>query len=265
VHITRNGGRNWENVTPKGVVVAGVEYELDCLIYATGFEVGTDYSRRAGCEIYGRDGVSLTQRWAAGVRTLHGMHSRGFPNCFIMGPQQAGFTVNFPHMLNERASTSPHLKHAVDRGADDRGVGSAEAGGSRRSFASRSLPSSSSRTARRGTTTTKASRRNAAARMGSTAAVRWVLPHSAQWRSTGGLPGLSSTDFAQLSALTRGRLMIMSGAEGPFPCGEGQDGEPNVPRAPILTFPARGRNPNSLAGRTWRTRSPPPAISQAAG
>ena len=45
---------------PKGVVVAGVEYELDCLIYATGFEVGTDYSRRAGYEIYGRDGVSLT-------------------------------------------------------------------------------------------------------------------------------------------------------------------------------------------------------------
>src|SRR6185436_8391282 len=94
----------------------GVEYALDCLIYATGFEVGTDYSRRAGYPIVGRDGVSLTEKWASGVTTLHGMFSHGFPNCFIMGPQQTGFTVNFPHMLNEQSNHIAYvIRHAVDR------------------------------------------------------------------------------------------------------------------------------------------------------
>jgi len=122
VTLVDTDGRGVERVTEKGVVVAGVEYELDCLIYATGFEVGTDYTRRAGYEVHGRGGASLTQRWKDGVRTLHGMHSRGFPNCFIMGPQQAGFTVNFPHMLNEQ---SQHIAYIV-RQAIDRGVRTVE-------------------------------------------------------------------------------------------------------------------------------------------
>jgi len=122
VTLVDTDGKGVERVTEKGVVVAGVEYELDCLIYATGFEVGTDYTRRAGYEVYGRGGATLTQRWKDGVRTLHGMHSRGLPNCFIMGPQQAGFTVNFPHMLNEQ---SQHIAYII-RQAIDRGVRSVE-------------------------------------------------------------------------------------------------------------------------------------------
>ena len=110
VTLVDTQGRGVERVTPKGVVVAGVEVELDCLIYATGFEVGTDYTRRAGYEIVGRGGLTLTQKWADGVRSLHGMHSRGFPNCFIMGPQQAGFTVNYPHLLEEQ---SRHIAYVV--------------------------------------------------------------------------------------------------------------------------------------------------------
>jgi len=110
VTLVDTQGRGVERVTEKGVVVAGVEVELDCLIYATGFEVGTDYTRRAGTEIVGRGGLTLTQKWADGVRSLHGMHSRGFPNCFIMGPQQAGFTVNYPHLLEEQ---SRHIAYVV--------------------------------------------------------------------------------------------------------------------------------------------------------
>ena len=87
---------------------SGVEYELDCLIYATGFEVGTDYTRRAGYEIHGRDGLTLTEKWADGVRTLHGMHSRGFPNCFIMGHPAGGLHRELPaHARTSRAGTSP--------------------------------------------------------------------------------------------------------------------------------------------------------------
>jgi len=107
VHLIDTDGRGVERITETGVVVDGVEYELDCLIFATGFEVGTSYARRAGYEITGRGGVTLSQKWADGVSTLHGMHSRGFPNCFIFANSQAGFTANYPHMLNEQG------KHAA--------------------------------------------------------------------------------------------------------------------------------------------------------
>jgi len=108
-------GRGVERITEKGVVVDGREYELDCLIFATGFEVGTDYARRAGYQLIGRNGISLTEKWADGIRTLHGMHSRGFPNCFIMTNAQAGFTANFPHLLNEQSRHLSYIiKHALD-------------------------------------------------------------------------------------------------------------------------------------------------------
>jgi cyclohexanone monooxygenase len=118
VTLVDTRGRGVERVTEKGVVAGGALYELDCLIFATGFEVGTAYTRRAGCEVHGRNGISLTEKWADGVRTLHGMHSRGFPNCFIMGNQQSGFTVNYPHALSEQ---SQHIAYIVKQ-ARDRGV-----------------------------------------------------------------------------------------------------------------------------------------------
>ena len=108
-------GRGVERITKKGVVVDGHEYELDCLIYASGFEVGTDYSRRAGFQLYGREGESLAERWAEGVRTMHGMHVHGFPNCFIMSNPQAGFTANYPHLLEEQAR---HLAYIIRTGAE---------------------------------------------------------------------------------------------------------------------------------------------------
>ena len=110
VHLIDTDGQGVQLITEKGVVVDGVEYELDCLIYATGFEVGTEYTRRSGYELHGVDGETLTQHWADGTRTLHGFHSRGFPNCFIVSQTQSGFTVNFPHMLNEQ---SIHLAHLI--------------------------------------------------------------------------------------------------------------------------------------------------------
>jgi cyclohexanone monooxygenase len=102
VTLVDTEGKGVERITEKGVVVDGREYELDCIIYASGFEVGTAYAQRAGYEVYGRDGLSLTEKWSEGVRTLHGIHTRGFPNCFfIMNYGQPGFTVNFTQMLHE--------------------------------------------------------------------------------------------------------------------------------------------------------------------
>lgn len=115
VTLVDTQGRGVDRITAKGVVVAGREYEVDCLIYASGFEVGTDYSRRAGMNILGRDGESLTDAWAPGIRTLHGMHVHGFPNCFVMSNPQAGFTANYPHLLDEQAT---HIAWIVRAGRD---------------------------------------------------------------------------------------------------------------------------------------------------
>jgi len=112
VSLVDTQGAGVERVTEKGVVVAGKEYRLDCLIYATGFEVGTDYARRAGYQLVGRKGVTLTQKWADGVTTLHGMHIRGFPNAYMMSIAQSGLTVNFPHMINEQAK---HIAYIIER------------------------------------------------------------------------------------------------------------------------------------------------------
>jgi len=112
VKLVDTNGRGVERITERGVVANGTEYEIDCIIFATGFEVGTSYSRRAGYELVGRGGVTLSDKWAAGVRTLHGLHSRGFPNCFIMGNQQSAFTVNFPHAIDEQ---SRHIAYIVEQ------------------------------------------------------------------------------------------------------------------------------------------------------
>jgi cyclohexanone monooxygenase len=118
VTLVDTNGHGVTAITEKGVVANGSEYEVDCIVFATGFEVGTSYARRAGYEIVGRDGVTLSQKWANGVRTLHGIHSRGFPNCFIMGAQQSAFTVNFPHAIDEQ---SRHIAYIVDQ-AQKRGT-----------------------------------------------------------------------------------------------------------------------------------------------
>jgi cation diffusion facilitator CzcD-associated flavoprotein CzcO len=111
-------GRGVDRITEKGLVFDGVEYEVDCIIFATGFEVGTAYTRRAGFEVYGRGGKLLSENWANGLKTLHGFCSAGFPNCFHMGVTQNALTANFPHMLEEQARHITELiKHAKSQEA----------------------------------------------------------------------------------------------------------------------------------------------------
>ena len=110
VYLIDTQGQGVQAVTANAVIANGHAYEIDCLIYATGFEVGTGYTRSSGYELFGRGGLSLSGKWADGVSTLHGMFSRGFPNCFIVSNSQSGFTANFPHMLNEQ---SKHLAYVI--------------------------------------------------------------------------------------------------------------------------------------------------------
>ena len=112
VHLIDTDGHGIERITNKGIVANGIEYELDCIIFGTGFEVGTEYARRCGYETYGRDGKSLSEHWQNGARTLHGLHSHGFPNSFMMGTVQTAFTANYPHALNEQ---SKHLAYIISQ------------------------------------------------------------------------------------------------------------------------------------------------------
>ena len=118
VTLVDTKGRGVERITEHSIIANGQEYEVDCLIYATGFEVGTSYTRRSGYELYGRGGQTLTQKWANGAETLHGLLARGFPNCFIVSNVQSGFSANFPHMINEQSKHIAYvLKSALDRQA----------------------------------------------------------------------------------------------------------------------------------------------------
>ena len=110
VHLIDTDGRGVDEFTEKGVMFDGKEYEVDCIIFATGFEVGTDYSRRAGYSIIGVDGMSVSEKWSNGLSTYHGMHSRGFPNCFFFGPAQSAFTATYTFSLDE---SSVHLAHVM--------------------------------------------------------------------------------------------------------------------------------------------------------
>ena len=115
VQLVDTDGQGIDRITPTGVVVDDTEYEIDCLIYATGFEVGTDYTRRAGYDVVGAGGVTLSGYWADGMRSMFGMHVHGFPNMFILGHTQSGFTANYPHLLEEASSHMCHiLRNAID-------------------------------------------------------------------------------------------------------------------------------------------------------
>jgi len=110
VSLVDTHGKGVERLTEHGVVANGREYELDCLIFATGFEVGTSYTRRAGYDIVGRGGKTLSEHWSGGLRTLHGLTAHGFPNCFFLGFTQTAITISVPQALSEQAD---HVTYMV--------------------------------------------------------------------------------------------------------------------------------------------------------
>ena len=119
-HLVDTDGKGVERITETAVLVGGRAYEVDCIIYASGFEVGTEYAQRAGYDLTGRDGVRLSDHWSDGMRSLHGTHVHGFPNAFIVQPTQgANLISNVPHNLTEAGRTiAMIIRHALDRGYD---------------------------------------------------------------------------------------------------------------------------------------------------
>jgi cyclohexanone monooxygenase len=120
-HLVHTDGKGVERITETSVVAAGRAYEVDCIIYASGFEVGTEYERRAGYDMAGRHGLRLSQHWSEGMRTLHGIHVHGYPNAFIVQPTQgANLISNIPHNLTEAGKTiAAVVAHAIAGGFNE--------------------------------------------------------------------------------------------------------------------------------------------------
>ena len=120
-HLVDTDGRGVDRIDKTGVWAGGKHYDLDVLIYASGFEVGTPFERRSGYDVIGRDGRILSQTWANGMVSLHGIHVHGFPNLFVVSPTQgANLISNVPHNLTEAGTTiSAIVRHALDVGADE--------------------------------------------------------------------------------------------------------------------------------------------------
>lgn len=118
VTLVDTDGQGIERITERGIVAGGVEYPLDCIIFASGFEVGTPLEQRAGYEVYGVDGLALSRKWQDGVSTLYGMQTNGFPNCFIIGLSQVGGSANIPHVLDVQSRhIADIMRHARSRQA----------------------------------------------------------------------------------------------------------------------------------------------------
>lgn len=120
VTLVDTAGAGVERVTERGVVANGVEHELDCIILATGFDQDSSYTDRIGFDVTGRDGVLLSEKWADGPETLHGVMTSGFPNFFMLPTTgyQGTAGVNFVHTLEE---TGIHIA-AVIAELERRGV-----------------------------------------------------------------------------------------------------------------------------------------------
>ncbi|MHB1138303.1 MAG: NAD(P)/FAD-dependent oxidoreductase, partial [Microthrixaceae bacterium] len=102
-HLVDTDGRGVEAITAKGVVAGGVEYPLDLIVFASGFEVTTDLEHRLGFDPKGRGGIAMSERWHDGAHSLHGVLSAEFPNMLMISLVQAGFGTNFLHFLSESA------------------------------------------------------------------------------------------------------------------------------------------------------------------
>jgi len=110
VRLVDTKGKGVEDITEKGIVANGEEFEVDCIIYATGFELATEFSHKTNMQLYGRGGMTLDEKWADGPSTLHGWSTRGFPNCFLISVVQAALSPNFLHVTGEQAV---HLAYVV--------------------------------------------------------------------------------------------------------------------------------------------------------
>jgi cyclohexanone monooxygenase len=111
--------RGLERMTETGIVANGVEYPVDCVMFASGFEVSSELSRRWGIEVVeGRNGLSLYDHWRDGYKTFHGMTTHGFPNQFFIQFTQGGLNASIPATFEQQGNHIAYIiKEGLRRGA----------------------------------------------------------------------------------------------------------------------------------------------------
>lgn len=119
VHLVDTNGSGVDRIDADGVWVGDTHHRLDVLIIASGFEFGTDAGRAGSTPITGVDGRTLAEHWAEGMRTMHGIHSHGFPNLFVAGLTQAANLIsNITHNYVESSQTmAAIIGHAAETGS----------------------------------------------------------------------------------------------------------------------------------------------------
>ncbi len=104
------GDKGVQAITEKGIVAGGVEYEVDCIVLASGYEISTGLERRVDYQTYGIGGESLFEHWKDGRKTLHGHSTHNFPNLFTCGVSQNGLSMNFSSMYGGQAE---HIAYII--------------------------------------------------------------------------------------------------------------------------------------------------------
>jgi cyclohexanone monooxygenase len=108
VDVSENKGV--QRVTENGIVANDIEYEVDLIVYATGYETASELHRRVDYQTYGVDGENLFDYWKDGRKTLHGHSTHKFPNLFNCGVSQNGLSMNFSSMYGAQAQ---HLAYII--------------------------------------------------------------------------------------------------------------------------------------------------------
>lgn len=108
--------RGLDRIIETGVVFDGQEYEVNCIIYASGFEAASPPDRTASFDMLGVGGVSLSDYWAIGRNSLHGILVHNFPNMGVLsGLKQAGITWSITFMNRRQAEPfSALVKRCLD-------------------------------------------------------------------------------------------------------------------------------------------------------
>ncbi|KAK8227042.1 putative monooxygenase [Phyllosticta capitalensis] len=127
VTLVDTQGKGLERFTERGVVVEGVEHELDVMILSTGYGLATGNEAapgfRNGISIIGRGGRRIEDKWGADdFGTFHGVLTHGFPNMIIPGLSGAVGSANLTSTYDMIAQHAANmLKTATERAASDPG------------------------------------------------------------------------------------------------------------------------------------------------
>ncbi|KAL0940033.1 flavin-binding monooxygenase-like family protein [Colletotrichum truncatum] len=124
VVLVTTGARGIERINSHSVIVNGDKYDVDVLIFATGFRPPTSGSpaERSRMKVYGRKGLDMDAKWAQppGLSTLHGLMSRGFPNFFFPGPNQMGAAPNGTYQRDQLGRHFAYIATSVSEKLDQK-------------------------------------------------------------------------------------------------------------------------------------------------